>query len=268
MKISFIGFGKLAKAIAHGLLRHKTTSSNLSDFTLFASAPSLTSGVNQYTIHTHYDNREIAQDADVVILAVKPALMHQVVHEIQDCLANNPLVISVAAGVTLEWFSKNGLTKHALIRTMPNIAATIGDSVTPMIANKKVTNKQKELAEQILGAIGITHWVNDESLMDSFTALTGSGPAYLFLFVEALIEAAVQLGIDEPVAKNCAIQTCYGALKLIQQIPMPIHELREQVTSPNGTTQAALSLLNPALKELILNAMQAARARSFELGRL
>jgi pyrroline-5-carboxylate reductase len=261
MNISFIGFGSMAKAIVHGLIKEQ-------QHQLSASAPSLTIGVNKDQIHTHHDNKIVIKDAEVVILAVKPAQMDAVLKEITPTLPTKCLLISVAAGLPLSWFATRCSKSQALIRTMPNTPASVGLAATPMIANHHTTSEQKQKAEYIFSTIGFNHWVSNEEDMDTFTALSGSGPAYVFLFIEAMVDAAVALGLDRSISKQFALQTCKGALKLAEKSDLSLSELRSNVTSPGGTTAAALKVLQFNLDKLILSAMVAAKSRAHELGQI
>lgn len=260
MNISFIGFGSMAKAIARRLVQEKKHQ-------LSASAPSLVPGINQEGIQTHFDNKHFLKDCQIVIFAVKPMKMDAVFHEIVAEIPSECLIISVAAGLTLDWFTKRITKPHALIRTMPNTPASIGLGATPMIANQTVSKEQKLWAESIFSTIGIIHWVSNEEQMDTFTALSGSGPAYMFSFVAAMAKSAVRLGLEASIAKQFAIQTGIGALKLAENSDLSLSELRTQVTSPGGTTAAALNVLDEHLDELIHASLQAAKNRSQELGR-
>lgn len=257
MNIGFIGFGSMAKAIASGLLKNKK-------YKLFVAAPSLPIGMHNQ-LHTYNDNKEVIKKAEVIILAVKPAQMDIVLKEIRTELSSNCLLISVAAGLSLEWFAQR-LDQQPLIRTMPNMPASIGIGATAMIANAYVSSEQRHWAEIIFATIGCSHWAPSEELIDSFTALSGSGPAYVFLFVEALVNAATALGLEHDVAKRFALQTCKGALQLAEHSDLSLSELRNQVTSPGGTTAAALNILHPQLEALLFSAMKAAKERAHELG--
>lgn len=259
MNISFIGFGSMAKAIARGL-------TNNNKYQLSAAAPSLAIGCTKEYIHTHHDNTQIIKNAEIIILAVKPALMSTVLQEIKPYIPPSCLIISVAAGLSLSYLIKHIGAQHAIIRTMPNTPASVGLAATPMIANQWVTEQQQQEAELIFSAVGLTHWTNNESEMDGFTALSGSGPAYMFSFIEALVDAGVALGLEASIAKQFALQTCKGALKLAENNQVTLSELRAQVTSPGGTTEAALNILQQQLDTLILTAMRAAKERSIELG--
>ena len=180
MNISIIGFGNIAKAMSKNLLQNKSIQ-------LRVAAPSLPNGINADGIATYSNNLAIIHDANIIILAVKPAQMSLVLKQISPTLPADCLIISVASGLTIDWFDLD----RPIVRAMPNIAAAMGQSATPLIANEFVTDIQKQLAEQLFSAMGITTWVTEESQMDAFTALSGSGPAYVFLFIEAMVNAAV-----------------------------------------------------------------------------
>lgn len=259
MNISFIGYGNMAKAIARGL-------NQLKDYTISASAPSLAFGINQDNIHTHHDNKAVIKNAEIIILAVKPGQMSTVLKEIALSIPPDCLLISIAAGLSLSWFSSYCCKNQAIIRAMPNTPASIGLGATPMIANKYTTTDQKHSAEIIFSHLGITAWAVKEEDMNTFTALSGSGPAYVFSFIEAMTHAAVTMGLEETVAKNFAIQTVTGAVKLAQNSDLSLIQLRTKVTSPGGTTAAALEILHDRLDVLILKAMHAAKRRAGELG--
>lgn len=259
MNINFIGYGNMAKAIAKGLIKKEV-------YSLSVSAPSLSKGINADKIKTYHDNKEHIKEAQVIILAVKPKLMDAVLKEIAPHIPPDCLLISVAAGLNLNWFKKNLPNKQAVVRTIPNIPAEVGLAATPMIANEFTTASQKKCAELIFSSIGLTTWAEKEEDMDAFTALSASGPAYVFLFIEALVNAAVALGLNETIAKSFAMQTIKGALKLVDESDLNLSQLRNNVVTPGGTTAAALSILHGPLDTLILNAMSAAKARSEELG--
>lgn len=259
MKISFIGYGNMAKAIARGLIQQQAHS-------LYAAAPSLSVGVNEDQVCTHNDNKEVIKDADIIILAVKPFQMSQMLKEIMPSLQQDCLLISVAAGLNLSWFAAHCGSKQAVIRTMPNTPASVGLAATPMIANQYATTEQKQQAEVIFSQIGLTTWAKNEEDMDTFTALSGSGPAYVFSFISAMVDAAVTLGLDEESAHAFALQTVSGSLKLAQNTDLSLTQLRTKVTSPGGTTAAALGVLDQQLNDLILAAMSAAKKRAHEIG--
>lgn len=260
MKISIIGYGNMAKAIAQGLLRDEAIQ-------LYAASPSLPIGVNEDGIHTHFNNLAIIPQSDVIILAVKPAQLPQVLEQIKLERPANCLVISIASGFTFERFKQLAGLNWPIIRAMPNIAAAVSQSATPLIANEHVTDAQKEIAQQLFSRIGRTTWAESEAAINAFTALSGSGPAYIFLFMEAMISAAEALGLPNEIATSFTLQTVQGALSLAVSRDTSLAQLRAAVTSPAGTTAAAIAVLESHdFSKLIHDAMQAAHDRSIQLG--
>lgn len=259
MNISFIGFGNIAKAIAEGLHHNPVNE-------LRAAAPSLSEGVNKNGIKTFSRNQAVINDADIVILAVKPTQMSSVLTEIATNLPAHCLVISVASGLSLAWFD-NYLPNVAIVRAMPNIASAVGKGATPLIANKFVSKTQQDQADQIFTSLGLVTWVKNEGDINALTALSGSGPAYIFMFMEAMINAAITLGIDADVAKAFVFQTFDGALGMASNTKLSLSELIATVTSPAGTTAAAIHILTQHnFDALISEAMNAAYKRAEQLG--
>lgn len=259
MNVSFIGYGKIARALATGLLQSK-------NYCIRASAPSLTCGINSEGIHTFADNLSVLSGANIVILAVKPALMPGVIAEIKPALTSDCLLISVATGLTLDWFTERTPPQTAIIRAMPNIAASIQQSATPMIANESTNAQQRQCAETLFNTIGISTWIQQENDMDSFTALSGSGPAYVFQFMQYMVDAAVDMGIEKHVATSFTLETLSGAVALAMESNKSLVELRDEVTSTGGTTAAALSVFKTHhIGESIAEAMKSARNRAKEI---
>lgn len=259
MKISIIGFGNMAKAIAQGLLKNPS-------YQLFAASPSLPIGINSQGIHTHFDNSSILPDSDILFLGVKPSMMPQVLTQISNTIPRTCVVISIAAGLKLDWFYKQLNPRTPFVRAMPNIAAAIGQSATPLIANEFVTHEQKSIVETLFSSVGITNWIKEESEIDAYTALSGSGPAYVFLFMESLINGATSLGLSKDIATSFALQTVLGAVNMAKSTATDLSDLRAQVTSPAGTTAAAIAVLqNQQIDQIIQTAMNAAYERSQQL---
>lgn len=213
------------------------------------------------------NNAAAVENSEIVVLAVKPQVMHEVAHELAASVeARQPLVISIAAGIRASdlqrWLGGN----CALVRCMPNTPALVQSGATAMFANNVVNDDQKALAENILRAVGLALWVDDETQMDAVTALSGSGPAYFFLVIEAIQEAAQTLGLDSKTARLLAIQTAFGAAKMALKSRDDAAILRQRVTSPGGTTEKALSVLEQGgLRSLFNDALKAACDRSREL---
>ncbi len=249
----------MAKAIAQNLTDQR-------NYHIKAAAPSLSEGRSSEGIITTSDNLQAIVDAELIILAVKPARMAAVLSQIKDKIPEDCLLVSVAAGLSLAWFEQRCRQGQALIRSMPNITVTINKGATPLIANNSVTNEQKRKAAELFQQMGIVSWTRNENDLDAFTALSGSGPAYVFLFLEALIDASRKMGLDEEIAKAFALQTLIGAVEMALHSKLTVEELRKKVTSPAGTTAAALAVFEELkFKELIFKAMTAAEARAKEL---
>ena len=202
-----------------------------------------------------------------MVLAVKPQVLQDVAGDLSAALAQQrPLVISIAAGIreaTLRsWLGEN----TAIVRAMPNTPALVQSGATALYANTRVTEQQRSLAESILRAVGLVIWVEDEDLMDAVTALSGSGPAYFFLFMEAMQAAGMELGLPADTARLLTLQTAFGAARMALESPEDAGTLRRHVTSPGGTTEAAINILQQGeLQELVRRALQGAAERSKEL---
>ncbi|MFA6231220.1 MAG: pyrroline-5-carboxylate reductase [Rhodanobacter sp.] len=264
-RIAFIGGGNMARSLIRGLLRTGWVADAIT-----VSEPGeepRESLRSEFGIACHAESWLAADNADVLLLAVKPQIMLSVREDLCDTLQRNrPLLISIAAGVRIDqlerWFGDD----LPVVRCMPNIPASIGVGATAMCGNHRVSTAQRAHAQHILSAVGLTCWVEDETQMDTITALSGSGPAYFFAFVEALVDAAVAQGLPRDVASALAVQTCLGAGRMLAESQETPSALRRRVTSPNGTTQAALeSFTTDGLSRITASAMAAATRRSMEL---
>ena len=202
---------------------------------------------------------------DVLILAVKPQVMKSVCQELTDVEAVQ-LVISIAAGIKITQMEQWLNSEVAIVRCMPNTPALVGEGATGLFANKLVSDHQKITAQSIMGSVGLTSWMQSEKDMDTVTAVSGSGPAYFFLLIEAMQEVAQELGLKKDVAENLICQTAIGASKLIQESNDSSLILRKKVTSPGGTTERAISVFESGnIRGLVRDALIAARDRSIEL---
>jgi pyrroline-5-carboxylate reductase len=264
-RLAFIGGGNMAAALIGGL-----TKRGLQPARVVVADPSqdqLKRLSGEYGVTAAVDNAAAVKDAEVVILAVKPQLMRGVAQGLAPHLAEaRPLVISVAAGIPhaalARWFGPG----VPVIRTMPNRPALNGFGATGLYAPDNVGAANRALAESIMAAVSATVWVEHESQMDTVTALSGSGPAYFFLFMEALEAAAHQRGLPPEVAHRLTLETAFGAAHMARQSPDSLATLREQVTSKGGTTAAALAVLDAAgLHGIVAHAVAAADRRSAEL---
>lgn len=219
-----------------------------------------------YGVRGSSDNREGARTASVLVLAVKPQIMKTVCEHLRGQLTHKPLIISIAAGIPVQKLSEWLGDELAIIRCMPNTPALVQTGASGLFANDLASAAQKQVAEEILAAVGIVEWLEDEALIDAVTAISGSGPTYFFLFMEAMIAAGVKQGLDPQAASNLAIQTCLGAGKLARESDVDVAELRRRVCSPGGTTLKAIeSFEQNNLRELVDKAMRACAERAAEM---
>lgn len=260
-KIAFIGGGNMASAIIGGLIKNGFNANRITVADPYP--PSLERLQNDFAVNTTDDNNAAIKNADLVVLAVKPQQMQQVCSHIKTAInEQNPLVLSIAAGITTDMFAL-WLGDVALVRAMPNTPALVQTGATGIFANVKVSDTQKQSAFELLSAIGMSEWVDAEAMLDAVTAVSGSGPAYFFLLIEAMQAAGVKLGLDSETAKNLSIQTALGAAKMAANSEDTPAELRRKVTSPNGTTEAAIHSFEAAgFSEMVENALKAADTRS------
>lgn len=263
--IAFIGAGNMASSIIGGLL-----AKGFGTEQIIASdpyQPSLDKLAKVAEVSTTQDNNLAIATADVVVLAVKPQVMKQVAESIAPAVqAKQPLIISIAAGIEMasldQWLGGN----LAIVRCMPNTPALVQTGATGLFASSAVSDEQRQLADRILSSIGIALWVDEESKLDAVTAISGSGPAYFFLVMEAMQATGEQLGLSKEQAKQLTLQTALGAAKMALASDVDAAELRRRVTSPAGTTEAAInSMQNAGLTDIFNTALTAARDRSIEL---
>lgn len=226
-------------------------------------------------VHTTASNVEASASAEIVILAVKPQVAREVCQELRSAWskrASLPLVISIAAGITLaalqKWLALGDSRTPHIVRVMPNTPALVGEGASGLFAGSDVTDKEKQLASALLSSVSkATEWVDKEELIDVVTGLSGSGPAYFFALVEHMISSAVELGLPLDQARNLAAQTCLGAGKMLVESEDDPSTLRKNVTSPNGTTHAALeSFKASGFEGIVAKAVRAATERGQELG--
>lgn len=213
------------------------------------------------------DNQALVNKADIVVLAVKPQVMETVVATLAPTLASHScLLISVAAGIPLVKFTDWSHAEQAVVRCMPNTPALVGEGASALYANANCHAAQCEEAEAILKAVGIVVWVENETQMDAVTALSGSGPAYFFLLIEAMQEAAIKLGLPDEIATTLSLQTALGAASLAKSSDISVAELRHRVTSAGGTTEAALHQFeSDDFRHMVERALGKAAKRSREL---
>ncbi len=265
MQVGFIGAGNMARSLAGGLLKNGWHKEQL---TLSDPDSNQRKGVETVLgLAVYANNNEVAVKADILVLAVKPQFLKTAATEIAAVVQKKrPLVISVAAGVRLEdlqrWLG-GGL---AIVRVMPNTAALIGSGASGMYANPLVDEAMRNQAESILRAVGVAVWLADESQLDVVTALSGSGPAYFFLVMETLERAAIDHGLDPETARLLTLETAFGAAKMALEGAEEPSQLRARVTSPGGTTEQAVKVLEDGgIRRLFNQAVHAAIVRAREL---
>lgn len=263
--IGFIGGGNMATSLLGGLISDGFAAENI-----WVAEPDSTRREElaaRFGVHTGADNSELVHATEVIVLAVKPQMLHQVCSEIAQAVqSSRPLIISVAAGIRAadidRWLGGN----NAIVRTMPNTPALVKSGATALYANSRVDAAQRELAEAIMRAVGLTLWVEEESQMDAVTAVSGSGPAYFFLLIEMLQQSGTRLGLAEKEARLLALQTAFGAAKMALESADDCTQLRARVTSPGGTTERAITILEDGgIRELFAQALQGASERASEL---
>ncbi len=264
-KIGFIGAGNMASSLMKGLI-----ASGHAPELLWASDPNqeaLQQLADQLTIHTCDNNIDLIHQVDVVVLAVKPQVMHTVLEPLVDAFSrNNVLIVSIAAGISQSSLSQWIGEKAAIVRCMPNTPSLVQTGATALHANDAVSEEQKTLAENILRAVGICLWVEYESKLDAVTAISGSGPAYFFLLMEAMEKTAAELGLSQETAKILVQQTALGSAKIALESEESSAELRKRVTSPGGTTEQAINtFVDGDFSQLVSKALHAARDRSITM---
>lgn len=267
-KIAFIGPGVMAEAMIAGLIRQGVAQAEA----LLAAGPGaerLEQLQQQYAISGTLDNAEAARQADIVVLSVKPQRLERVMSGLRGAIRPGALVLSIIAGAPIQKISA-GLHHEVIVRSMPNTPAQIGEGITVWTSSPAVSAEQAEMARQILTALGDEIYVEEETYLDMATALSGTGPAYVFLFMEAMVDAGVHLGFPRRIAEQLVAQTVRGSVDYYDKRDDPVHlaRLRNQVTSPGGTSAAALYYLEKAgFRTAISRAIWAAYERSLELGK-
>lgn len=237
-KLGFIGSGIMAEAIIQGLLKKELVPASA----IYCADPYVARGKeleSSYGVRPTTDNLEAIKEADIVVLSIKPQVLPDIAPALRGKLRSNQLILSILAGVDSRSLSK-AFGHKAIVRTMPNTPARVGQGMTVWTATAEVSSEQREMAQAMLAALGQEIFVSREGDLDMATALSGTGPAYVFLFMEALIDAGVHMGFSRRVAEQLVLQTVKGSVDFALQSDTHLAELRNQVTSPGGTTADAL----------------------------
>jgi pyrroline-5-carboxylate reductase len=266
-KIGFIGGGNMASSLINGLIAsgHAPNQLWVSD----SNQETLNALAANLKVNVFANNDDVVNEVDVVVLAVKPQVLRKVAEQIANITGNRKLlVVSIAAGISQDSLTEWLGAEVAVVRCMPNTPALVLTGATALHANINVSDEQKNLAENILRSVGISIWVGHESELDAVTAVSGSGPAYYFLLMEALEKAAIELGLDEYTARLLIQQTALGAAKIALESDETPGQLRQRVTSPGGTTEQAIETFEAgAFSQLVSKALHAARDRSIEISK-
>ncbi len=261
-QITFIGAGNMARSLISGLLAAGHPADALCATDPLAQQRD---ALSEQGIPVSADNASAAARADLIVLAVKPQVLRTVLTSLSPLRADQ-LLISIAAGVGMKSLEAWSSPDQPIVRCMPNTPALLGAGITALHANASVSPEQRRQAEAVLSAAGKTLWVTSDSELDAVTAVSGSGPAYFFYLMEGMIAAGEALGLDETTARLLTLETAYGAALMARDGATPPAQLRSNVTSPGGTTERALSLLDAAgVREAIEAAVQGAAKRSKEL---
>jgi pyrroline-5-carboxylate reductase len=265
-EILLVGFGNMGQALVRGWLGRGRAADHV---IVVDPMPAARAVATELGVTAAPDVGAVKRTGhDVVVIAVKPNQVATVLSACARIVTARTVFLSIAAGKTIAQLGA-GLGAAAVVRAMPNTPAAVGHGMTALVANNAVTTAQRALCTELLSAVGAVAWLEDERHMDAVTGVSGSGPAYVFLFIECLEHAAVEVGLDPKLARALALATVAGAGAYAAGTDAPAAELRRRVTSPNGTTQAALDVLlaEPGLRELVTRAVRAATERSRELSR-
>jgi pyrroline-5-carboxylate reductase len=266
--IAVIGAGNMGSSLIGSLIKNGHPGDKL--WATDSSEEKCEAIKKKFHVQVTSDNTRAAQAADIVLLAIKPQYFSQVATEIAPVIqTRKPLVISIAAGIRVKSIEQWLGAHIPVVRAMPNTPALIGCGATALYANSFVSEALRNTAESILRAAGVVVWLQDEKLMDVITALSGSGPAYFFLMMESLQQSAIELGLPEEIARLLTLQTALGAVRMAIESDTPLDILRHQVTSPGGTTEKALNVLEKKnIRGMFKEALSAAKERSEELSNM
>jgi pyrroline-5-carboxylate reductase len=264
-RITFIGGGNMARSLIGGLIGSGTAAENIC---VGEPLTELRESLAQdFGIKVLAENESAIKHADVIVLAVKPQVMREALTPLGTLIRQtSPLLISIAAGIPAKNIERWAGSQPALVRVMPNTPALVGAGMSALFANENASTPQRNLAESIMRSVGTTVWLEKESLMDVVTAVSGSGPAYFFYLMEAIEQAGIREGLDADTARLLALETALGAARLALESTEGPGQLRERVTSPGGTTEAAIRTLDASnVSDIMQDAVAAARQRSAEL---
>ncbi len=263
--IGFIGAGNIATSLIAGLIKQKVNRKNI-----FSSSPDqadLDNLSKLYSVNVTSDNKKVISSCSVIVLAVKPQVVKKILYEIKEALSlENSLLISVAAGIKINLLESLTTKNQKIVRVMPNTPVSIGKGVSALCCNSSVSVENREEAERIFNSVGSTYWIQENSF-DLYTALIGSGPAYIFYLLESLRKAAKELNVEQSKIEKLILEMVIGSAKLARDSAEDPESLRKKVTSPGGVTEKAIEVLEDnKFSEVLIKAIKAGEKRSFDLG--
>jgi pyrroline-5-carboxylate reductase len=265
-KIAIIGAGSMAEAFISGILENGFIDKKNIWITNHANQERLTNLETRYGIRTTYNLNELFDQADIVMLAMKPKDVATAIHSIREHLTEQMLVVSVLAGVSMDTIETLARIPLAIVRSMPNTSAAVGKSATAVAVNHRVTDQQLETTKDLFGTVGLASVVEEEQL-DAVTGLSGSGPAYIYYLIEAMEKSAVEVGLDKEMASALIVQTLLGAAEMVKNSSKSSAQLRKDVTSPGGTTEAGIRVLEEhGVQQAFISCIKAATAQSKKMG--
>jgi pyrroline-5-carboxylate reductase len=265
-KIAFIGAGSMAEAFISGILENSLIERKNVWVTNNSNAERLKRLSDTYGVRTTYDLNELFAGADIVILSMKPKDAATAIQYIREYLTERMLVVSVLAGVSMSTIETLARLPIAVVRAMPNTSAAVGKSATAVAVNERVSPQQIELMKDLFGTVGLTTFVEEEQL-DAVTGLSGSGPAYIYYLIEAMERSAVEVGLDKDMASELIVQTLIGAAEMVKNSTKSSEQLRRDVTSPGGTTEAGIKVLEEhQVQQAFISCIKAATAQSKKMG--
>ncbi len=265
-KLAIIGAGSMAEAFISGILENSLIERKNIWVTNHSNAERLQKLQERYGVSTTYDLNELLTGADMVILSMKPKDVATAIQYIRGYLTEQMLVVSVLAGVSMSTIETLARLPIAIVRAMPNTSAAVGKSATAVAVNERVTPQQIEVMKNLFGTVGLTTFVEEEQL-DAVTGLSGSGPAYIYYLIEAMEKSAVEVGLDKEMASELIVQTLIGAAEMVKNSTKTSEQLRKDVTSPGGTTEAGVRVLEEhQVQQAFISCIKAATAQSKKMG--
>lgn len=265
-KIAIVGAGSMAEAFISGILENGLINRNNIWVTNYSNEKRLASLKERYGIRSTYDLTKLFEGADIVMLAMKPKDADSAIDMIREHLTEQMLVVSVLAGVSMNTIETLARKSLSIARAMPNTSAAVGKSATAIAVNGRITNHQLETTKQLFGTVGLARFV-EEGQLDAVTGLSGSGPAYIYYLIEAMENSAAEIGLEKEMAKELIVQTLIGAAEMVRNSPKSSEQLRLDVTSPGGTTEAGIRVLEKhGVQQAFISCIQAATAQSKKMG--